>query len=136
MTESDLLERIARTLRKEIGPAVVDEYSKTQAFMAAVVMQKLGHQLALAEAHAAAMKRDLDALLADLDPLLPDTCPQPLSDAITGLAADRDEPALAGLVTALYETRTELGEARFTELLARVRKVLRDAIDRRVVYSA
>ena len=47
LAPDELLERIARTLKKEIGPAVEDAYPKTQAFMAAVVLQKLAGQLRL-----------------------------------------------------------------------------------------
>ena len=61
-TPDELLERLARTLKKEIGPAVGDAYPKTQAFMAAVVLQKLAGQLRLADEHAAASQRDLQAL--------------------------------------------------------------------------
>ena len=61
-----LLERIARTLKKEIGPAVEAVSPKTQAFMASVVLQKLAGQLRLADEHAAAGRRDLQELATEL----------------------------------------------------------------------
>ena len=36
---------MAEALRREVGPAVVDPFAKTQAFMAAVILQKLAGQL-------------------------------------------------------------------------------------------
>jgi len=66
MSPGKLLERIAATLRRDIGPAVGAAYPRTQAFMAAVVLQKLGRQLALAEAHGAADAAEMKALIADL----------------------------------------------------------------------
>ena len=51
MNPDQLLERIATTLKRDIGPAVLGDYPKTQAFMAAVVLQKLGRQLGLLHMH-------------------------------------------------------------------------------------
>ena len=42
---------------------------------------------------------------------------------------------LGELVTALYETRDELGSERFDTLLARVRTTLRSRLDRQLEYS-
>jgi hypothetical protein len=47
MNHGELLQRIASTLKRDVGPAIEAEYPKTQAFMAAVVLQKLGRQLDL-----------------------------------------------------------------------------------------
>jgi hypothetical protein len=66
MKPAELLQRIAKTLRDDVGPAVDGEYPKTQAFMAAVVLQKLGRELALAEAHRAADATDLRGLADEL----------------------------------------------------------------------
>jgi hypothetical protein len=44
MSHGELLQRIARTLKQDVGPAIEAEYPKTQAFMAAVVLEKLGRQ--------------------------------------------------------------------------------------------
>ena len=50
MNQADLLTRIAATMRADVGPAVDDEYAKTQAFMAAVVLQKVARELVTADA--------------------------------------------------------------------------------------
>lgn len=136
MIEGDVLQRIAQILRQEIGPAVDAEYPRTQAFMAAVVLQKLGRQLALADDHAAAETADITALLAELERLLGDgATPAPVSAAVDGLAQTRDNAALCRLIDALYAARPALGESRFAALLGRIRTMLRRTIDRRVAVA-
>ncbi len=137
MTESELLERIATTLRQDVGPAVVAEYPKTQAFMAAVVLQKLGRQLDLAPAHRAAETADMTALLADLATMLASApVPPVLEQAVASLDHERTAAALCAVIATLYEQATALTPARADALLARVRKTLRADIDRRVEYAA
>ncbi len=137
MNPDQLLERLATTLRREIGPAVQAEYPRTQAFMAAVVLEKLGRQLATAGAHRAADTADMDRLIADLDAALTaQSVPPKAVSAVAELARGRDSAALCGLISALYEGREALGAARFDALLGRVRKTLRASIDRRMEFSA
>lgn len=137
MTEDELLQRVARTLKQEIGPAVDAEYPKTQAFMAAVVLQKLGQQLALARRHEDTEKADLEALIADLGQALnADLAPGSVREAVAALARTRDKAALCQLIEALYATRAELGAARFAQLLGRTRQALRASIDRQMAYAA
>jgi hypothetical protein len=134
--DGDLLPRIAQILRREIAPAVDAEYPRTQAFMAAVVLEKLGRQLALSAEHAAAETADVSALLADLRTLLADgNAPVAIHTAIAGLEQARDAAALCRLIDALYASRVPLGEARFTALLARIRTTMRRSIDRRVAVA-
>lgn len=137
MNADQLLERISHTLKHDIGPAVVGDYARTQAFMAAVVLQKLGRQLGLEAVHRAADEADLLALLDELRaeaeraPL-----PAKVGAALAELAGAHDDAALCGLITALYAERGALGDARFDALLGRVRSNLRASIDRRMVYAA
>jgi hypothetical protein len=133
VTEGALLQRIARILRQDIGPAVADEYARTQAFMAAVVLEKLGRQLALAGAHEGAESADLALLVADLRGLLTEgEAPAPVRTAVDALAERRDNAALCRLIEALYATRPTLGEARFVAALDRIRRTLRRSVDRRM----
>ena len=132
-----LLERLARTLKKEIGPAVEDAYPKTQAFMAAVVLQKLAGQLRLADQHAAASQRDLQALAEELEPLtVSQATPSALRAAVNTVRQDLDTASVSGLIETLYATRPELGETRFADLIGRVRTRLRARVDREMVYAA
>ena len=137
MTNDELLLRIAQTLKQEIGPTVADEYAKTQAFMAAVVLEKIGRECACASAHAAAHAAELAALVVDLDATLAlDVIPAAVGAALQAVRTDRDQAALCRLIETFYATRPELGEARFEILLGRVRQALRANIDRRMEYAA
>lgn len=137
MTEGKLLERIAATLRRDIGPAVAEEYPKTQAFMAAVVLQKLGRQIDLADVHRAADSADMNALLDDLRTLMtsgPGSAR--LQAAVDALAQARDADALCSLISLLYAERDQLAAGYADTVLARVRRTLRASIDRRMEYAA
>jgi len=136
MTEGELLQRIAETLRKEIGPAVDAEYPKTQAFMAGVVLHKLGQQLTLADPHRRAAAADLDSLVPALRQLLSTTAPHAVIRALDTLATARNPAAVCALIEALYAARAVLGEASFGTVLARIRVTLRGEIDRRMEYAA
>ncbi len=134
-----LLERIARTLKTDIGPAVEAAYPKTQAFMAAVVLQKLAGQLRLADDHATADRRDLQELAAELARELNTATlatPPALRAAVHALDHDRDTASVSRLIEALYATRSDLGEERFHSLIGLVRARLRARIDREMVYAA
>lgn len=137
MTEGELLQRLSRTLKQDIGPSIDDEYPKTQAFMAAVVTEKLGRQFALAAEHEAAERVDIAALLSDLeDELSPQDGPVALSKAVAALAENPDMVGLCLLIETLYASERELGEPRFVSLLARIRITLRAQIDRRMEFAA
>src|SRR5262249_23156942 len=137
MTAGELLQRIAQTLKQDIGPAIEAEYPRTQAFMAAVVLQKLSRQLGLANEHAAAETAELNVVLTDLRSLLENAnVPATVSAAVETLAQTRDDVALCRLIEALYVNRALLGEARFTALLGRIRQTLRRSIDRRMEVAA
>jgi hypothetical protein len=137
MNHDELMQRIARTLRHEIGPALEAEYPKTQAFMAAVVVQKLGRQVGLARQHEAAESAALDALLVELQALSKAAATAlPLDNAIAKLELERDNASLCALIEVLYTSRSELGETHFATLLASVRTNLRASIDRQMEYAA
>ena len=138
MNRSDLLARMARLLKREIGPAVEADYPKTQAFLSAVVLEKLSAGLRLADAHAQAGAADRAALVADLDADLADA-PDSVREAFAVLAengADGGDAALCAFIEALYRDRDALGRERFDRLLGRVRQDLRRAIDRRMEIAA
>jgi hypothetical protein len=137
MTEGELLQRIAQTLRQEIGPAIDAEYPKTQAFMAGVVLQKLGQQVALARTHELAATTEFETLLADLAHTLSGVnAPRELQQAIVALEKSRNSAALCRVIEALYAARAGLGDTLFTALLSRVRQNLRASIDRRMEFAA
>jgi hypothetical protein len=129
------LERIAATLRHEVGPAIGDPLAKTQAFMASVVLEKVARQLRLAESHAKADREDLAALVDNFEERLAASAPRQLALALES-AHVGDEAALGALVAALYAERHELGPEQFDVLLARVRRTLRARLDRQLEYAS
>ena len=150
MNRSDLLARMARLLKREIGPAVEADYPKTQAFLGAVVLEKMSAELRLADAHAQAGASDRVALVADLDSDLDSDldadldgnladAPDSVREAFAALAekgADGGDAALCAFIEALYGDRDALGRERFDRLLGRVRQDLRRGIDRRMEIAA
>lgn len=130
------LERVAGTLRRQIGPAVTDTFPRTQAFMAAVILEKLARQVAAAPAHAEADQRDVTGLRADLAALVGPDDPPALAAAVADLGEGPHDPALSQVVAALYAARAELGPDRFHQLLSRVRVCLRARLDRQLEFSA
>jgi hypothetical protein len=133
----ELLGRLARTMRADIGPGVADTYLRTQAFMAAVVLEKLSAQLRLAPAHAAADRADREQLVADLAAAR-DCGPLPAGvvAAIDVLSADPSDTRLCRLIEALYADADALGPERFASLLGRARSTLRARLDRQMAYAS
>src|SRR5262245_51494746 len=127
----EVLRRMAVTLRTSIGPAVVEPFAKTQAFMAAVVLAKLAGQLEAAATDAAAADAERVALVAELDGRLPDEA-QAVLDV---LRADGSDRAWSDLVASIHAARDEL-DADFEPVLATVRAALRARLDRALVYAS
>jgi hypothetical protein len=135
VTPTELLERLAVTLRQEIGPAVNGAYPRTQAFMAAVVLEKLAQQLALAPAHEHADATEIRLLFSDLDAIVRASAAPPvvrtvIRDGVTSPTAAH----VCRVIDALYAHRDVLG-ATFTTALARVRVTLRARVDRQMEYA-
>lgn len=136
METSKTLERIAGLLRREIGPAIDAEYTKTQAFMASVILQKLAKQLALAADHHAATQRDFQQLVEQLQRFgQNEILPANVQDALSIFVEQRSNGALSALIQALYQAQTSLGQTLFQGMLDAVRKTLRREIDRRMEYA-
>jgi hypothetical protein len=131
---SDLLDRMATLLKREIGPAVPDAYPKTQAFLGAVVLQKLATENRLTETHAEAAQADRQALLSDMKVEM-QGLPQSVTSALSKLD-EGGEAELCSLIIVLYAERETLGADRFDAILGRVRQDLRRAIDRRMEIAA
>lgn len=135
MAPDELLARLAVTLRQEIGPAVADTYPRTQAFMGAVVLEKLSGQLRNAAADAAADHGDRAALARDLADLVTDDDPPAVREAVATLGTDGGPSSVSGLIDALYDEQAALGAERFGQLLGRVRSASRALLDRQLAYA-
>lgn len=134
MNRADLLARMAVLLKREIGPAVPDAYPKTQAFLGAVVLEKLAAEMRLAETHGAAEQAERTGLITELAEELQDA-PAAVKKAFSALENGGDA-ALCTFIETLYAARGELGDERFDRLLGRVRQDLRRSIDRRMEVAA
>jgi hypothetical protein len=133
MTPDELLARMATTLRTEIGPVVEGTYQRTQAFMAAVVLEKSAREVRLGAEHAAADEHDTRAMLGDVEAVLAEaSVPAALRSALDGAAVSPGAAGLCTLVDALYGARAALGDDTFAAALGRVRVALRASIDRRL----
>jgi hypothetical protein len=133
----ELLDAVAASLRQRIGPAVGEPFARTQAFMAAVILEKLAGQL---RAASASPVDDRLAVVADLRSALGATAPPRLGVALGDLEAvageGDDRPAWRALIEALYAEREALGSESFDRLLGPVRQALRARLDRTLVYAS
>ena len=136
MNEAELLARLSQTLKKQIGPAVEGEYPKTQAFMAAVVLQKLAGQLGSEKLHNQLHVQELTELAGKLKELGDSmSVNADLMNAIELFSSNRSEATLCDLVRCLYKNSSVLGEESFMKLLSPIRVHLRCSIDRRMEYA-
>ena len=127
-----LLERMAVTLRHDVGPQVADDFARTQAFMASVILAKLAGQLRTATADAAAADVEHGAVARALGAAVGDG-PAEVRAAVEALAADGATARWNDVVTALYAARDDLD--RFDEALGIVRGALRARLDRALRYA-
>lgn len=126
---AELLRRLSASLRADIGPAVGDEYARTQAFMASVILERVSRQLEFGPAHQAAETADLTRLCTLLTPTLLDGPPEVVS-AFAEVRSQATVASLGGLIAALYAWGVD--EPTVTEALGHIRPVLRHDIDRRM----
>jgi hypothetical protein len=133
---AELLARMSVTMKSTIAPNTTGT-AKPQAYMAAVVLEKIAKQLELAPAHAAQQATDATALVADLGSLADGKgLPPGTSAALAAVRADSGPENLCSLVRSLYGDRAVLGQELFVAMLGRVRVALRADINRRMEYSA
>ncbi|WP_419932062.1 hypothetical protein [Candidatus Poriferisodalis sp.] len=133
----ELLGRLAEGLRREIAPAVDGEYLRTQAHMAAVILERLAREAALGERHRTAEAADLAELasglgeIADIDGASQSqAAPEEVRSALARLQDDPGVMSLGPMVEALYRWGPERPAA--AAALDAIRSVLRRDIDRRM----
>ena len=131
-----LLGRIAKSLKTEIGPAVNAAYPKTQAFLTAVVLEKLAGQLKFEQEHTRIEDRELLILSRDLIKIGEEDLPATLKNAIVQVNDELDIGSVSALIKILYDNKPVLNERFFDMLLGRIRKFLRSRVDRAMEYSA
>lgn len=132
---AELLARMSASVKQSIAPSTSGP-AKSQAFMVAVVLEKVAKQIALEPQHQAAAWADHAALCAELDKEHAKGMPASVEMAARAVSATGDAEALCSLVSALYAERAVLGDDRFHNILGAVRHLLRADVDRRMEYSA
>ncbi|MEL7157554.1 MAG: hypothetical protein AAFN30_13245 [Actinomycetota bacterium] len=130
MDSSELLRRLSATLRTEIGPAVDDEYTRTQAFMASVILERVAREHELRSGHDAAENADLGRLHPALEQHLASAAPVPeaVTAAVDAARASMTVAALGPVIDELYRW----GHDDAAAALDLIRPALRADIDRRM----
>jgi hypothetical protein len=116
-----ILEEIVRALREVIAPAIEDPYPKSQAYMAAVILEFVARQVEERGDIGVAKEQALTALFQDLTDTMKPAKP---SDSDGG-----SEAQLCRLIETLWNKRPVLGEPLFLEAHQRVRRTLRELLD-------
>jgi hypothetical protein len=129
LPEGELLARLSETLRTQIAPAVGDEYTRTQAFMASVILERLSKQVSLIPEHRPAEAADMHALIQSLEPVV-EGAPAAVQAAFERVRSTSAVAELGPLITALYDWGPDV--AAVHDALALIRPVLRRDIDRRM----
>ena len=116
-----LLGEIATSLRQVIGPAIADPYPKSQAYMAATILDFVSRQIEDRSDNDDRKAAIINALFDDLPAL---------GFIDVGIPRNlRGEAAVSRLIERLYEARTEIGDATFEAVNQRVRRTLRSLLD-------
>jgi hypothetical protein len=117
-----LISEVVNSLRNVIGPAVTEPFQKSQAYMAAVVLEFVARQVD--ERSDVAMEKE-----AALHSLFHDLISLPKAKAAITTGGAETEAALCEVIERLYESRAAMGEEAFAMANRRVRQTLRQLLD-------
>ena len=116
-----LLKEVIASLRTVIAPAVADPYPKSQAYMAAVILEFIARQVEERSDSSKEKEHVLDDLFSDLGSLITDKVPS---------SKDPDQEArLCRLIEWLYTEKDHLGPEAFAAANQKVRTALRQLLD-------
>jgi hypothetical protein len=117
-----LLEEVVASLRTVIAPAIVEPYPKSQAYMAAVILEFVSRQVEERHDIDEEKTHTLNELFQDLSSLLAGKEP--------AVASIPDQEAhLCRLIEWLYAEKDRLGPETFAAANQRVRAALRQLLD-------
>ena len=121
LTAHHLLKEVIASLRTVIAPAVADPYPKSQAYMAAVILEFISRQVEERGDIAQEKNVVLGHLFSDLGSLLTNTAPE---------STDPDQEArLCQLIEWLYTEKDQLGPEAFATANQKVRAALRQLLN-------
>lgn len=116
-----LINEIVTALREVIAPAVVEPYAKSQAYMAAVILEFVARQVE----ERGDLEEQKHSVMVDL---VHDLSRLPEMEGI--LRGDHlDERGLCDVIEHLYTDRVRLGEEKFSAANQRIRQGLRQLLD-------
>jgi hypothetical protein len=116
------LDEVIASLRNVIAPAISDPYPKSQAYMAAVILEFVSRQVEERSDITRAKEQALSALFRDLSSLLGHR-------GLPERDGEEQEARLCHLIERLYAERNRLGEEAFAAANRRVRQALRQLLD-------
>jgi len=116
-----LIHEIVRSLREVIAPAIPDPYPKSQAFMAAVILEFVARQIEERSDIESAKHAAMMELVRDLAHF-PEVAKLVRGDRL-------DEAGLCEIIEHLYADRGRLGEEAFVAANRRIRQTLREMLD-------
>ena len=116
-----LLKEVIASLRNVIAPAVADPYPKSQAYMAAVILEFIARQVEERSDSSKEKEHVLDNLFSDLRLLI--------TDKVSASKDPDQEARLCRLIEWLYTEKDRLGPEAFTAANQKVRTALRQLLD-------
>lgn len=131
---SEILRRVARSLREEVGPKVEADYSRTQAFMAAVILEQLACQVRSVTFEVGTAESS--TLVNKVSRALGPDVPTKLATALRGLSGAMTRTELSGLVAALHGSEGEIDTERLQRALEHVRATMRRRLDQQLAVLA
>lgn len=115
------LDEVIASLRNVIAPAIADPYPKTQAYMAALILEFVSRQVRDRTDMAAGKADALASLFRDVGSIEGGGALDP--------GGDDQQARLCGIIERLYAERGRIGEAEFHALNDRIRRCLRELLD-------
>ncbi len=122
LTAHHLLKEVIASLRNVIAPAVADPYPKSQAYMAAVILEFVSRQVEERRDIDEDKHQTLNNLFHDLSALLADKSPPSANEVDY-------EARLCRLIEWLYSEKDRLGPEAFAAANQKVRAALRRLLD-------
>jgi hypothetical protein len=115
------LNEVIASLRNVIAPAISEPYPKTQAYMAALILEFVARQVEERGDIASAKAEALESLLRDISRMA--------GASAADHGDDDPEARLCGIIERLYAERDRIGEAEFRALNDRIRRGLRELLN-------
>jgi len=127
-----LLEEVIASLRNVIAPAIAEPYPKSQAYMAAVILEFVSRQVEERRDIDEEKTHTLNGLFHDVTSLLAGKAPavaNTLDASIPDASIPDQEARLGRLIEWLYAEKDRLGPETFAAANQRVRAALRQLLD-------